>query len=134
MNLSLLTKPRLLTTKLLQRYCRSKETISPGLHLLLRDRLRKLAIDKELRTRTKGGFSMFVSPRNYASYSIFFFGVYDPEMTSVFSHLIRPGQTVWDVGTERGWFSLLMGKLVGQNGRVDSFEAFPPNFKNFKAN
>ncbi len=77
---------------------------------------------------------MNVSPKDYATYGIYFFGNYDPPMTNVFTHMIKPGETVWDIGTERGWFTLLMASLVGEKGRVDSFEAFPPTVEKLKAN
>jgi FkbM family methyltransferase len=77
---------------------------------------------------------MNVSPKDYATYGIYFFGNYDPSMTSVFKHLIKPGDTVWDIGTERGWFTLLMASIVGEHGRVDSFEAFPPTVEKLEAN
>src|SRR3954468_23728449 len=98
---------------------------SPRARLFVRNHYRKWCPDKEIATETRYGFKMAVSPHDYASYGIYFFGVYDPRMTDVVRHTVRPGQTVWDVGGERGWFTLLMGKIVGSSGRVDAFEAFP---------
>ncbi len=91
-------------------------------------------MDDELKIPTNHGFWMRTSPRDYATYGIYFFGVYDPSMTSVFAHLIKPSETVWDIGTERGWFTLQMATLVGKHGRVDSFEAFPPTVEKLKIN
>ena len=124
MDLELIKRPRLLFTKLLLRYTRKHE--SPKLRLLMRNKVRRMCVNDELKIPTKQGFWMNASPRDYATYGIYFFGNYDPSMTSVFSHLIKPGETVWDVGTERGWFTLQMAAIVGAEGRVDSFEAFPP--------
>jgi FkbM family methyltransferase len=67
---------------------------------------------------------MAVSPHDYISHSIFFFGDYDAGMTDVVRHHLRAGQTAWDIGAERGWFTLLMGTIVGSTGRVDAFEPF----------
>lgn len=77
---------------------------------------------------------MLVSPHDYGSYGIYFFGGYDPEMTSLSKAHVPEGGVCWDVGTERGWFSLLFGRLVGPTGRVDAFEAFPPNFQKLRTN
>jgi FkbM family methyltransferase len=77
---------------------------------------------------------MYASPHDYASYGIFFFGEYDPLMTAILKTHIREGSVCWDVGTERGWFSLLMARLVGPEGRVDAFEAFPPNHRKLETN
>lgn len=127
-----MNKLRIFFTKILRRYTLSHD--SHNIKILVRDSLRKYCINDELKVPTKRGFWMCVSPRDYATYGIYFFGTYDPIMTSVFSHLIKPGETVWDVGTERGWFTLLMASLVGKNGRVDSFEAFPPTVEKLKKN
>jgi len=77
---------------------------------------------------------MLTSPHDYSSYKIFFFGDYDPFMTSFMKAHIPEGAVCWDVGSERGWFALLMGKLVGPTGRVDAFEAFLPNYEKLQAN
>jgi FkbM family methyltransferase len=77
---------------------------------------------------------MLVSPRDYESYSVYFFGDYDPLMTGFMKAHIPEAAVCWDVGSWWGWFSLLMGLLVGPTGRVDAFEAFPPNYEKLKAN
>ncbi|GAB3531491.1 FkbM family methyltransferase [Pontibacter brevis] len=104
------------------------------LNTVVRNHLRKLCLDEEMLTYTKYGFKMFASPKDYISYSIYFFGEYDPAMSTIMRYFIKEGQTVWDIGTERGWFSLLMGKLVGNGGRVDAFEAFLPNYTKLEKN
>ncbi len=55
-------------------------------------------------------------------------------MSHVLGCFVREGQTVWDVGAERGWFTLLMASIVGSKGRVDAFEAFPENSQRLRAN
>ena len=132
MQLTLFKRPRLLFTKVLRRYTLKHPSMQ--MRLLMRNNFRKYCVNDELRIPTKNRFWMNVSPKDYATYGIYFFGSYDPSMTSVFTHIIKPGETVWDIGTERGWFTLLMASLVGENGRVDSFEAFPPTVEKLKAN
>jgi FkbM family methyltransferase len=95
---------------------------------------RKICVRDEIVTWTQGDFLMRVSPHDYASFRIFFWGEYDPVMTNMLKSHIPEGGVCWDVGTERGWFSLLMGRLVGPTGRVDGFEAFPSNYEKLKKN
>ena len=106
----------------------------PRYSRLLSTHLRKLYPDDELIVNTSGGFRMAVSPRDYISHRIFFYGEYDGGMSGVIRHHVWPGQTVWDIGAERGWFTLLMATIVGNEGRVDAFEAFPSNALKLKAN
>lgn len=96
--------------------------------VFVRNHFRKWCVRDELVVLTREVFRMAVSPHDYASYGIYFYGDYDPAMTMLLKAYIRESSTCWDVGTERGWFSLLMAKAVGPTGRVDAFEAFPPNF------
>lgn len=107
---------------------------SPRVRKFVRNQYRRWCADVEVPVWTRFGFSINASPRDYASYGIYFFGDYDPRMTDAIRHLLRPGMTAWDVGTERGWFSLLMAACVGKSGRVDSFEAFPKNVERLRAN
>jgi FkbM family methyltransferase len=100
----------------------------------VRRTFRHWCVDEELVVTTKAGFRMAVSPANYVSYGIYFYGEYDAPMTQALTRLVHPGETVWDVGTERGWFSCLLAQLVGPTGRVDSFEAFPVNAARLRRN
>ena len=100
----------------------------------IRYSLRKLCVDDEVEVLVRYGFRMAVSPRDYISHGIYFFGEYDAEMSSMLLPLLKPGAQAWDVGAERGWFTLLMAKAVGREGCVQSFEAFPPNFARLRSN
>lgn len=102
--------------------------------MFARDKIRKIASHREVEVSTNYGFKMFVSPSDYMSYGIYFFGVYDTRMSSVVSRLIFPGQTVIDMGAERGWFTLLFSSLVGEKGRVISFEPSEEIFDKLKTN
>jgi FkbM family methyltransferase len=59
---------------------------------------------------------------------------YEPEMQKALRDLLKPGMTVYDVGANVGYVSLLLAKNVGQNGRVFSFEALPSNVKRLTHN
>lgn len=52
----------------------------------------------------------------------------------VFLALIRPGDVVFDVGANEGYFTLLASDLVGSAGEVHAFEPVPPTFKKAEEN
>jgi FkbM family methyltransferase len=123
---------QVLMTKIARRALRRWPT--PSRRTWVRNHFRKWCTDRELAVHTNYGFDMLASPRDYASYGIYFFGEYDPRMSEVVRRFVRPGDTAWDIGTDRGWFTLLMATLVGPSGHVDSFEAFPDNVRRLRAN
>jgi len=51
--------------------------------------------------------------------------IWEPEMVEFLSRIVRPGQTVMDLGAESGYFALLFSRLVGDKGHVYAFEADP---------
>jgi FkbM family methyltransferase len=57
----------------------------------------------------------------------FWLGTYEPEMQSALRELIRPGMTVYDVGANIGYVTLMLAKHVGVEGKVYAFEALPDN-------
>ena len=107
---------------------------SPRVRLFMRNHLRHLCVDTELPVATAAGFTMQVSPRDYISHTIYFFGDYDPPMTHFLQNFLRPGLIAFDVGAERGWFTLLMARCVGPAGEVHAFEAFPPTAEKLRNN
>ncbi len=56
-------------------------------------------------------------------------GTYERETQAAFKHLIRPGDVVYDVGANAGFFTLLAAKLVGPTGLVVAFEPVPRNLQ-----
>jgi FkbM family methyltransferase len=54
-------------------------------------------------------------------------GTYERDLQKLFVRTIRPGQVVWDVGANVGFFSLLAARLVGPAGRVIALEPLPRN-------
>ncbi len=56
-------------------------------------------------------------------------GTYEYEKQSAFAAAIRPGDTVYDLGANVGFFSLLAAVRVGDRGRVFSFEPAPRNLQ-----
>ena len=56
-------------------------------------------------------------------------GTYERPMQQLFCERIRPGATVFDVGANVGFFTLLASKLAGHSGRVYAFEPLPRNLE-----
>ncbi|HEV7427643.1 MAG TPA: FkbM family methyltransferase [Thermoanaerobaculia bacterium] len=54
-------------------------------------------------------------------------GTYERHMQRLFREHIRPGATVFDIGANAGFFTLLAAKLAGDSGRVYAFEPLPRN-------
>ena len=64
----------------------------------------------------------------------FWLGTYEPEMQSALEELIKPGMTVYDVGANVGYVTLMMAKLTGAEGKVYAFEALPDNVERLRRN
>jgi FkbM family methyltransferase len=60
--------------------------------------------------------------RDHQHRAIYFYGAYEPEITSLFRRLVRPGSTVFDVGANAGYFALLSREL---GATVHAFEPNP---------
>jgi len=58
----------------------------------------------------------------------------EPEVQEALAELIKPGQTVYDVGANIGFFTILCSRLVGPQGRVYAFEPIPENLAALRHN
>jgi len=63
---------------------------------------------------------------------VYFLGEYEKAETDYLYHVLKPGDTFIDIGANIGLFSLNASKIVGNSGKVYSFEAFKPNYIQFK--
>lgn len=52
-------------------------------------------------------------------------GRWEPPYTALFARLVRPGDTVFDLGANHGVYALMAARLVGAKGRVHAFEPNP---------
>lgn len=50
---------------------------------------------------------------------------WEPVLTKYIEAYVGPGMNVVDVGANIGWFTLIMGKLVGESGSVFAYEPEP---------
>jgi len=61
-------------------------------------------------------------------------GEIDPAITALIKKNVHKGMTVFDLGANFGWFSLIFSKLVGPSGHVYTFEADPTLIKTINEN
>jgi FkbM family methyltransferase len=61
-------------------------------------------------------------------------GTYERDLQQLFVRELKPGDVVYDVGANVGFFSLLASVLVGPAGRVVAFEPLPRNVELLRAN
>ncbi len=54
-------------------------------------------------------------------------GVLEVPVQEALRRTLPPGGVLFDVGANIGFFSMLAGRIVGQNGRVYAFEPAPRN-------
>jgi FkbM family methyltransferase len=61
-------------------------------------------------------------------------GVLEPGVQEALRRHVAPGMTVYDVGADLGFFSLIAARLTGPAGRVETFEAVPASAAAVRAN
>ncbi len=61
-------------------------------------------------------------------------GTYEPELQTALRDFLRPGMTVYDVGANIGYITLMMAHNVGVKGQVFAFEALPVNVERIQKN
>jgi len=59
---------------------------------------------------------------------------FEPFTVAALRAAVRPGDSVFDVGANIGFFSTLLSRLVGQTGRVVAFEPEPENLRLLRLN
>ena len=65
---------------------------------------------------------------------VYFLGDYEKPEIDYISQYLKPGNVFVDIGANIGLFSLNASKIVGDKGKVISFEAFSSNYRQFKNN
>ncbi len=88
----------------------------------------------EVKATTFWGESFYVIFPEIVSMQIYRYGFFEEELTRVFLRYLKPGMTLFDVGSHFGYYSLLGAALVGSEGRVNAFEPTPRTFEMLKKN
>lgn len=111
-------------------------------HLYLSDfkALSREALEKEIRARVQtvplgdrrilarvlGGPKMFLATDDLGfSCHVMLDGYWESWLTSFFAKVLSPGMTVFDVGANFGYYTVLFGMGVGAGGRVIAIEPVP---------
>jgi FkbM family methyltransferase len=66
-------------------------------------------------------------------FRVFFEGIYEPELSTVFEQLVREDDTIVDVGGNFGWYATLFAKAAPR-GKVISYEPVPDTFEVLREN
>ncbi|MEI6289321.1 MAG: FkbM family methyltransferase [Chloroflexota bacterium] len=61
-------------------------------------------------------------------------GTYEPELQAALKVFITPGMTVYDVGANIGYVTLMLAHQTGKNGKIIAFEALPANIERINKN
>ncbi|OIO31240.1 hypothetical protein AUJ77_00315 [Candidatus Nomurabacteria bacterium CG1_02_43_90] len=77
-------------------------------------------------------FSLFISPKNgFIDKHIFLYGTYEPQILDLLVTYLKKGSTFVDIGANIGQHSMLAGSIVGDTGKVYSFEPIPYIYEQF---
>lgn len=60
--------------------------------------------------------------------------IYEPSETELIKREVKKGYIVLDIGANIGYYTLMMAKLVGKEGKVFAFEPDPSSFEILKKN
>src|SRR5260370_8697313 len=74
----------------------------------------------------RGGVRWALDLREGIDFSIYLLGSFEPRTQKLYRRLVKPGDTIFDIGANIGSHTLPLARLVGSQGRVFAFE--PPNF------
>ncbi|MEM8558298.1 MAG: FkbM family methyltransferase [Bacteroidota bacterium] len=75
--------------------------------------------------RLRNGMWLQVPLSDFVGRAVYYFGDLDPKVTWVLRRLLRPGDTVLDIGANLGLVSHYAAGLVGPRGQVHAFEPQP---------
>lgn len=64
----------------------------------------------------------------------YWLGTYETELQAAIDDWVRPGWTVYDLGANIGFVSLLLANAVGEDGHVLAVEALPANIPRLRKN
>jgi FkbM family methyltransferase len=84
--------------------------------------------------RTVFGPRLAGDTRDMIQQYIYFFGLWEPELTAWIASRLSPGDVFIDVGANIGYYSLLGSTLVGKSGAAVAIEASPVIFRQLQDN
>jgi FkbM family methyltransferase len=88
--------------------------------------------DSRVWARVSGG-EIRVDPNEYLGRAAYFVGDLDRKITWICNRIVRPGDTVMDIGANFGLITVWLAALVGTEGRIYAFEPNPRLQVDFQA-
>ncbi len=82
-------------------------------------------------SETRDGLKFNLYIKDWIQANLFFLGHYEQAELRLLKSILKEGDTFIDLGTNIGLYSLTASKIVGQKGRVISFEPFGKNYDTF---
>ncbi len=107
----------------------------PPLAKILRQSLNRAApagmTEVNIAAGNLAGFNMVLNLQTEKDYWL---GSYEVELQAALRELVQQGMTLYDIGANIGYISLMMARLSGEGGKVFSFEALPANLRRLNEN
>ena len=82
----------------------------------------------------RGGVNWRLNLTEGIDFSIYLLGAFEPITVAACARLIKPGDTVLDIGANIGALALPMARMAGPSGKVYCFEPTDYAFKKLTAN
>jgi FkbM family methyltransferase len=89
---------------------------------------------RTFRARTIFGFSVDGDSRDLIQQWLYYFGVWEPWLTTFVQRRLRRGDTFVDVGANVGYYALVGAAIVGRSGRAVAIEASPSIYASLAGN
>jgi len=91
-------------------------------------------VPHDFEVRTLSGTRLTGNTRDKVQAHVYYFGVWEPNLTRFLSERLAPGDVFVDVGANVGYYSLHAARLVDETGKVVAIEASPTLFTALRAN
>lgn len=85
-------------------------------------------LDHPFTGRTRFGSVMQGTTRELLQQYVYYFGIWEPQLSAWLTQRLRPGDTFVDIGANVGYFSLLAARCVGPTGTVVAVEPSPRSY------
>lgn len=106
---------------------------------LMGNAYRRLRLDTILSSNetvddTINGIRYTLDLNQYIDSSLYYTHCWEPNTTKVMTTLIKPGMTIFDIGANIGYYTMLLAELVGGSGKVFAFEPTSDAFAKLERN
>ena len=104
-----------------------QKTIIKFVEIFDKIRLKKFTTYHPIKlTHQNISFSLFISPNNgTVDEYIYLYGIYEPNILNIIGQYLKKGQIFIDIGANIGQHSMFAASIVGNYGKVYSFEPIP---------